>query len=464
LTSSAELPIFTAETCGKQQPVIQRAQRPIAAGRTRVTDLGFGAAPMGNLFQAISDQEARAAIEAVLASGVRYIDTAPYYGFGLSEKRLGAALAELDPRGEIVISSKVGRVLNPAPAGKPGETRHGFVSAEPFEPAFDYSYDGVMRAFESSQRRLRRDKINILLAHDIGRVVHGPAHDAQFKTFIEGGCRAMRALRDQGAVDAIGLGVNEWQVCEEVLAQVDLDVVLLAGRYTLLEQEALDTFLPLCAARNVSVLIAGVFNSGILANGVRGAGPLRYNYEPAPADIVACVGRLQEICEAHGVPLPAAALRFPFAHPQVASVLVGIGSAEQAAKAAALIEIEIPDALWSDLREVGLLRADAPIPSARPTAIVLHEDDNIVVTVADIRAGQAIAIDGEKVRASVDVPVGHKLARRALKVGDKVIKYGAPIGSMIAAAAKGAHVHVHNMKSDYLAVHGADHFNASEAT
>lgn len=429
-----------------------------------MTDLGFGAATLGNLYHAISDEAARATVEAAWAAGIRHFDTAPYYGFGLSEKRLGSALAQLDPRGEATISSKVGRVLNPAAGGKPGETRHGFVSNEPFEPAFDYSYDGVMRAFESSQKRLRRDKIDILLAHDLGRAVHSAAHEAQLKAFFEGGYRAMRALCEQGAVEAIGLGVNEWQVCEEVLAQVDLDVVLLAGRYTLLEQEALESFLPLCTARNVSVLLGGAFNSGILASGVRGAGPHWYNYEPASAAIIERVRRLQEICDAHGVPLAAAALQFPLAHPQIASLIVGVASAEQAAQTLAWLEVDIPDALWSALRDAGLLRPDAPVPTSRPASILLHKDDNIVVTVADIRTGQRIVLDGERVLATADVSVGHKLARRALRTGDKVFKYGAPIGSMTAPAAKGAHVHVHNMKSDYLAAHDGEHFNAGEAT
>jgi D-threo-aldose 1-dehydrogenase len=228
---------------------------------------------------------------------------------------------------------------------------------------FDYSYDAVMRSYEASRSRLRRDRLHILYAHDIGRMTHGDDHPRRFAEFMEGGYRAMRELRDSGAVGAIGLGVNEYQVCEEVMAVGEIDVVLLAGRYTLLEQEALETFLPLCERRDVKIVLGGPYNSGILAKGVRGGGELHYNYEPAPPAIVARVGAIEDLCAAHDVPLAAAALQLPLAHRQVVSVIPGMNSPRQVAQAVALMEIHIPPALWRGLKDHGLIRADTPIPT-----------------------------------------------------------------------------------------------------
>ena len=329
--------------------------QPLAGGALRLPALGFGAAAVGNLFAPISDADAEAVIKAACDAGICYFDTAPHYGFGLSESRLGACL----PAGALV-STKVGRVLEPAPDA-PRE-RHGFVDAAPFEPVFDYSYDGVMRSFEASLKRLGRDMVEVLLAHDLGRLTHGPEHGPRMREFLGGGLRAMQALRDGGAVQAIGLGVNEWEICEEALAHADLDVALLAGRYTLLEQTALDSFLPRCASRRVSVIVGGPFNSGVLVGGAH------YDYAPAPPEVMDRVRRLAAVCEANGVPLPAAALQFPVAHPQVASVIPGIADRRQLAQAVAWFSMPIPDRLWDDLRAEGLLRPDAPVPSARAAA------------------------------------------------------------------------------------------------
>jgi D-threo-aldose 1-dehydrogenase len=394
-------------------------------------------------------------VAAALAAGITYFDTAPHYGFGLSETRLGLALSELDPQERIRISTKVGRRLDPIAPDRAGEVRHGFAGAAAFEPVFDYGYDAVMRSYEESRRRLRRDRIDILFAHDLGRATHGEAHADHFRAFMTGGYRALRALRDSGAVGAIGLGVNEWQVCEEALAVADFDIILLAGRYTLLEQGALDSFLPTCAARGVSVIVGGPYNSGILAQGVGGPGPVHYNYAPAPADIVARVARLEAVCARFGVPLAAAALQFPLAHRQVRSVIPGMASAGEVDEAVRLMQVAIPDALWTALREDDLLHAQAPTPRASAAApfLLLHPDDNVVVVRAPIARGDRLVIDGACVTATADVDVGHKLARRALAAGDKVYKYGAPIGSMRAAAACGEHVHMHNLGSDYIASH-----------
>lgn len=325
--------------------------------------LAFGAASIGNLYRAVPDAQARAVVARAWDAGVRYFDTAPHYGFGLSEKRLGAALAELDPDATAIISTKVGRRLDPRPDADLSAVRQAFVSPEPYESVFDYSYDAVMRSHEASLKRLRRERIDILYAHDIGSFAHGADHPRLFAEFLEGGYRAMCELRASGAVSAIGLGVNEVAVCEEMLAAGDVNLLMLAGRYTLLEQDPLDRLLPLCAERGVRLVIAGPYNSGILAKGVRSGSVPNFNYEPAPAAIVERVGRIEDVCAAHGVPLAAAALQFPLAHPQVAAVVPGMGTVAQVDDALALIRHPIPAAFWSDLRAAGLIRPDAPVPA-----------------------------------------------------------------------------------------------------
>ncbi|MDQ0839910.1 aldo/keto reductase [Sphingomonas faeni] len=326
--------------------------------------LGFGAASIGNLYRAISDETAAQAVRTAWDSGIRYFDTAPHYGFGLSEKRLGRALADLDPRQTAIISTKVGRRLDSVPADTDFDRpRQAFVTPEPFQSVFDYSYDAVMRSYEASLARLARDRIDILYAHDIGRMAHGGDHPRRFAEFMDGGYRAMRELRDGGAVGAIGLGVNEYQVCEEVMAHAEIDVVLLAGRYTLLEQDALISFLPLCGARDVKIVLGGPYNSGILAKGVRGAGDVHYDYQPASSAIVAKVRGIEDLCEDHGVPLAAAALQFPLGHPQVVSVIPGMNSPRQVIQAIEQMGMPIPADLWRDLKDRALIRADAPTPT-----------------------------------------------------------------------------------------------------
>ena len=224
--------------------------RPLGRTGLCVTSLGFGGAGIGNLYRAVDDAAARASIDGAFQAGARLFDTSPFYGFGLSEQRLGAALQELDPGQSVILSTKVGRVLEPAPDDDLGAVREGYLTPLPFKPVFDYSYDGVVRSYAQSRARLRRGRIDILLAHDLGRVTHKDAHEHYFRQFLSGGYRAMRELRDAGEVRAIGLGVNEWEVCEQVLDSGTFDCFLLAGRYTLLEQTALESFLPRCAARS----------------------------------------------------------------------------------------------------------------------------------------------------------------------------------------------------------------------
>lgn len=327
--------------------------------------LGFGAAAVGNLFHAIEEAEARGVIDAAWAAGLRYFDTAPHYGFGLSEKRLGAALGAIDPEGTAILSTKVGRRLDPVPQADLGQLRQGFLSPEPYESRFDYGYDAVMRSWEASRARLRRDRIDILYAHDIGRFAHGDEHPALMRSFLDGGFRAMAELKAAGAVRAIGIGVNEIAVCEEMLRHAEIDLILLAGRYTLLEQAPLDSLFPLCAAKAVRIILGGPFNSGILAQGVRHGGPVHHDYGPASAEVIERVGRIEDMCTRFGISLGAAALQFPIAHPVVDTVIPGIGSVRHLQTALEWMDQPIPADFWLALREAGLIDPRAPLPEGR---------------------------------------------------------------------------------------------------
>lgn len=338
--------------------------RALGATEINLSLLGFGAAPIGNLYQPLNDAQAQAAVGSALSAGIRYFDTAPHYGFGLSEQRLGAALKQSSEA--VVLSSKVGRVL--VPTDSTASVRHGFADAPPLEPVFDYSYDGVMRSFDASLKRLQVEQIDVLLAHDLGPLTHGADHPEKFREFMDGGYLAMNKLKADGLVKAIGLGANEWQICDAALRHGDFDGFLLAGRYTLLEQAPCEHFFPLCAKRKASVILGGPFNSGILATGVKAAlagqnrQTLYYNYEPASVAIVDRVARLEAACDEFAVPLAAAALQFPAAHPQICSVLAGLANSEQVERAVSLINSEIPSAFWDELRERELLHPAAPVP------------------------------------------------------------------------------------------------------
>lgn len=335
--------------------------RRLGTTRLTLTELGFGAAPIGNSRMSVDDATASSALSAAWDAGMRYVDTAPFYGFGLSERRVGDGL-RLHERNDFVLSSKVGRLLKPVPGHRGDAPRFGFRSSMPFEPLFDYSYDGVMRSFEDSLQRLGLARIDILLAHDIGEVTHGAANREHFETLMSGGYRALDELRATGAIAAIGLGVNEWEICEAAMQRGRFDCFLLAGRYTLLEQCALESFLPKCAAHGASVIIGGPHNSGILAAGTRGGGTLYYNYAPAPPAIIERVQRIEAICDAHGVAMGAAALQFPLAHPTICSVIPGMESAQRVAQTMALFNTRIPEAFWRDMKAAGLIRTDAPTP------------------------------------------------------------------------------------------------------
>lgn len=329
----------------------------------KVGALGFGAAPIGNLYQPVEPEQASSAVRCALQQGFQYFDTAPYYGLGLSESRLGSACRQ---QGAVpVISSKVGRLLEPM-AESPGErVRYGFADSPALDVRFDYSYDGVMRSFESSLKRLQVERIDILLAHDLGRCTHGDNHTHYFRQFVEGGYRALSELKSAGQIGAIGIGANEWQIGAEAMDEVELDCFLLAGRYSLLDQSAAEGFFPLCASRDVSVILGGPFNSGILATGVlnRGQGEtLHYDYQPAAPEVVDRVAAIETLCREHQVTLAAAALQFCCAHPQVTSVIAGLASPQQVESLVTLAEEAIPAAFWDQLQQHKLLNGQLPVP------------------------------------------------------------------------------------------------------
>jgi D-threo-aldose 1-dehydrogenase len=333
----------------------------IANGGLAFTELGCGSAPLGNLYDAISDDEAQATLDAAWDAGMRYFDTAPQYGLGNSERRMGRFLRS-KPRADYVLSTKVGRLL----AVCPPEERLGigkWFEVPSRREIFDYSYDGVMRSVEFSLERTGLDAFDILFAHDLDIFTHGSeaARDHSVAQFVGGGYKACLAMRDQGVIKAFGAGVNEWQACAILAERCDMDLFLLAGRYTLLEQEPLDRLFPLCLERGIGIVIGGAFNSGILATGpVEGAWS---NYNPAPPEILERVRRLQAVCERHGTRLIEAALQFPLAHPAVASIVIGAKHPGEARPALDLLHAAIPPALWVDLKAEGLLRADAPVPA-----------------------------------------------------------------------------------------------------
>ena len=338
----------------------RRWKRPGAGGAIDFTEIGFGAAPLGNLYRAVPEDEARALLECAWAGGVRYYDTAPLYGLGLSERRLGALLRG-KARDAYVLSTKAGRLLAACDPADPRRTGRGqWFDAPARREVYDYSRDGILRSLEFSLERLGADRVDILYVHDVDAWTHGSkaASEARIDEFMASGYRAMVSLREQGVVKAIGGGVNEWEVCQHLAERGDFDLFLLAGRYTLLEQEALDGFLPLCESRGIGVVIGGPFNSGILASGpTPGA---RYDYRPAPEAVRERVRRLDEVCRSHRVALADAALRFPLLHPCVVSVIPGGQGVREVESNVRAAHASIPSALWGDLKGQGLLRSDAP--------------------------------------------------------------------------------------------------------
>ncbi|UUU36229.1 aldo/keto reductase [Streptomyces sp. CA-210063] len=319
-------------------------------GRTdvRVTELSYGAACIGNLYRPVPDEEAAAAIDAAWDAGIRTFDTAPHYGLGLSERRLGAALRDR-PRDTYTVSTKVGRLLVPDDGGG-DDLAHGFAVPATLRRVWDFSADGVRRSLEASLDRLGLDRVDIVLLHD---------PDDHAEQALDEAYPALERLRGEGVVGAIGVGMNQSALPARFLRETDIDVVLLAGRYTLLEQEGLAELLPEAATRGRSVLIGGVFNSGLLTDPKPGA---TYNYAPVPEPVLDQALRLKAVTERHGVPLRAAALRFPLGHPAVASVLSGARSPGEVRDTVEQFRRPVPAALWDDLGAEGLLAPEAPVP------------------------------------------------------------------------------------------------------
>ena len=318
--------------------------------------LGFGAAALGNLYSAVDEDVSHAAVAAALQEGVRYFDTAPFYGYGLSEQRLGRALG-LGSQDGVVISTKVGRLIISDETGAQGTD--GFVVSG-HRAVFDYSRDGIMRSFESSLQRLGRDQVDILLLHDVGRVTHGPLHEIRLREALEEALPTMAHLKSSGACRAIGIGVNEEAVCLEIMAHFDLDCILLAGRYTLLEQHSVHGVMSEARRRGVGIVIGGPYNSGLLAD-ARGPGST-YDYRPVEAGMLERARRIYSICASQNVDVGAAALQFVLAHPAVVAVVAGLRSKDEVLSAVTRLQARLPDTLWDALREDGLLLPEVPTP------------------------------------------------------------------------------------------------------
>jgi D-threo-aldose 1-dehydrogenase len=320
--------------------------------------LGLGGAPLGNLFAPVSDADACATLDAAWAGGCRSFDTAPHYGHGLSERRLGDAL-RAHPRDAFVLSSKVGRLLLPNPAA--AANQHGYVGVLPFDQRWDYSADGTLRSIEASLQRLGLARLDVVYVHDVDAATHGERAPQVLRQVLDETLPTLQCLKREGVIRAVGLGVNDVAVVLDVMREADLDALMLAGRYSLLDHAALPVLLPQCATRGVHLALGGVFNSGLLATGSRD-GTARFNYAAATRAWVERTARIEAVCHAHGVPLRAAALQFPLAHPAVEIVMLGVRTAAEWMDAQAMIALPIPAAFWQALREAGLLPADAPAP------------------------------------------------------------------------------------------------------
>lgn len=331
--------------------------RQVGTTSLPTTAVGYGSAPLWNRFRTLSERHCIDLVDNAWDNGIRLFDTAPMYGHGLAEHRLGAALRSR-PREEYLLATKVGRLLRPA---SDAHIDGMWASTPPMAIDYDYSYDGTMRSFEDSLQRMLTDRIDIAFIHDCDRYGHGDNQAAVFEEAMTGAARALFDLRDQGVIGAVGIGVNEADVCVAAVRRGPFDVVLLAGRYTLLEHDCLDEMMPLCAAQSVSVILGGVFNSGILASGIRPGA--HHNYEPPSQEIQDRVSSIEKVCAVRGVPIAAAALQFCLAQPAVTSILLGASTVEQQAANFDAVAAEIPSDFWSELRDHGLIRADAPTPT-----------------------------------------------------------------------------------------------------
>ena len=335
-------------------PLKTRKWDRLGNGGVALTELGLGTAPIGNLLRAISDDEAHNVMQRAWDLGVRYFDTAPWYGCGLAETRVNRFLRD-KPREDYVISTKVGRLLEPVPDNL-RSARDFWLDCPSRRQVFDYSYDGIMRSIDISLERLGLTHIDILYVHDIDVSNLGSrAHvAAKVDQLMAGGYHALDRLRGEGLIQAFGAGVNEWEVCVTLAERGDFDLFLLAGRYTLLEQHSLDSMMPICEERGIGVIIGGPYNSGILASGPN------FDYSPAPQHILDHAAAIEQTCQSHGTRMVDAAFQFPLRHPAVLSVIPGSQTVEQMDSNLAASLADIPDALWEDLKSKELLRSDAP--------------------------------------------------------------------------------------------------------
>jgi D-threo-aldose 1-dehydrogenase len=322
-------------------------------GRTKleVTEVSFGAAALGGLYRACPRETAMETLQAAWDSGIRYFDVAPWYGLGLAERRVGDFLRD-QPEKEWVLSTKVGRLLRPVPTGTVPD--YSYVDPLSFDADYDYSYDGIMRSVEFSYARLGLNHIDILYVHDIGVYTHGAAKNAVYqKQLLDSGIKALEELKSSGAISAFGLGVNEVPVCLDVMRNADIDCILMAGRYTLLDRSAVAELLPFCRQKGTSLVVGGVFNSGILATGpVPGS---HFDYMPANDDVLAKVGAMEAIAKKHGVPLAAPALQFPLRNPLVSSVLIGTAKASSLERNMQLFEPALPDTIFPEFDNLTLV-------------------------------------------------------------------------------------------------------------
>lgn len=332
-----------------------RTKQPV-----ELTRMGFGGAGLGNMYKVISEGEAQATLQAAYDAGIRYFDTAPHYGLGTSERRYGVALKRFG-RQNITLSTKVGKMLYDCEADE--VTPMGFLEVPQIRLEYDFTYDGVMRSYEDSKKRIGIKQADILLVHDVDALSQGSQEKSDEKIrelFDKKGYDALIELRDAGQINAIGAGVNTWEACQTLLEMGDFDGFLCAGRYTLLEQEALETFLPMCQKRDVGIILGGPYNSGILATGaVKGA---MYNYDIAPQEVLDKVNKIEAVCKAHNTSLIAAALQFPLGHSAVKTVIPGAVSAQEVQNNVEIFHTDIPSQLWVDLQSEGYIRPDAPLP------------------------------------------------------------------------------------------------------
>ncbi|MEY4910502.1 MAG: hypothetical protein RL761_165 [Pseudomonadota bacterium] len=326
--------------------------------------IGLGGAPLGNLFKAVSDEDAQTIIQQAIADGCQTFDTAPHYGHGLSEQRFGQALRKLG-RSSFVLSSKVGRILTPSATAERDQLN--FVNILSYNQHWDYSAAGVRRSVEDSLQRMGMSHLDVAFVHDCCSICHGDNYPKVLRQVIDEAIPELQKMKREGLIHAIGLGVNDVQVCLDVLKETELDCILLAGRYTLVDHSGFAELLPICEQRGMRIAIGGVFNSGILATGVRTAEQkgekLLFNYDSAPAEWVERVRAIEVVCDEFKVPLRAAALQFPLAHPVVDTVLLGANQTTHWADALAMLQHAIPAAFWTKLKTLGLIPTNAPVPA-----------------------------------------------------------------------------------------------------